>query len=102
MEKESKFDGGLLELIGYSIVAMLIMGCTFGIAAPWAVCLLQNWEAKHTVIEGRRLKFVGTGLGLFGHYIIWFALTIVTFGIYSFWLVIKMKQWIVANTQFDD
>lgn len=97
---ESKFDGGLLQQIGYSILAALITVCTFGICLPWAVCIQQNWETKHTIIDGKRLCFDGNGGQLFGNYIKWLLLTVITLGIYSFWLGIKMKQWVVKHTHF--
>ncbi len=83
-----------------SLLAGLITICTLGICTPWAICVKESWLAKHTIIEGKRLKFIGTGIGLFGNYIKWFLLTIITFGIYSFWLVIKIQQWKVKNTVF--
>ena len=61
-----------------------------------------NWETKHTVIEGRRLKFEGTAISLFGQWIKWLLLILITLGIYSFWVSIKMKQWIVKHTYFED
>lgn len=104
MEKEytekSYFDGTLLQFIGKSILAALITILSLGIAVPWAVCLIYDWETKHTVIEGKRLSFDGTGTQLFGNYIKWFFLTIITLGIYSFWLSIKLKKWIVKHTHF--
>ena len=95
---ESKFTGGLLGLIGISILQALIIMITLGLAAPWAICLKESWIAKHTIIDGRRLTFDGTGAQLFGNYIKWLLLTIITLGIYSFWLSIKMKQWITKHT----
>ena len=89
---ESKFNGGLLGLIGISILQILLTVCTLGIAFPWAVCLKESWIAKHTVIDGRQLYFDGNGGQLFGNYIKWLLLTIITLGIYAFWLTIKMKQ----------
>lgn len=99
-KEESFFDGGLLQQIGWSILAVLLTIITLGLAVPWAVCMLQNWETKHTVINGRRLKFNGNGAQLFGNYIKWFLLTIITLGIYGFWLKIKMKKWVVKHTEF--
>ena len=96
--KESYFDGGILDYIGYSILVAIIFGHTLGIATPWAVCMMQNWEIKHTVVDGQHLYFDGTGAQLFGYWIKWFLLTIITFGIYGFWLNIKMEQWIVKHT----
>jgi uncharacterized membrane protein YjgN (DUF898 family) len=97
----SEFDGGLLGLIGISILQGILITFTFGLGAPWAVCIRERWVAKHTIIDGRRLTFDGNGGQLFGNYIKWFLLTIVTFGIYGFWLSIKMKQWVVKHTHFE-
>lgn len=97
---ESKFTGGLLELIGISILQVIIIFFTLGLATPWAVCLKESWIAEHTVINGRRLKFDGKGRQLFGNYIKWFFFTIITLGIYSFWLSINMKKWVVKHTHF--
>ena len=43
MEKESYFDGGLLQQIGWSILGAIITVCTLGICYPWAKCMLINW-----------------------------------------------------------
>ena len=97
----SEFDGGLLGLIGISILQGILITFTLGLGAPWAVCIRERWVAKYTIIDGRRLTFDGNGGQLFGNYIKWFLLTIVTFGIYGFWLSIKMKQWVVKHTHFE-
>ena len=98
MNSESYFDGGILGYIGYSILGAIICVFTFGIGTPWAVCMMQNWKTKHTVIDWKHLYFDAIGAQLFGNWIKWFLLTIITFGIYGFWLVIKMQQWIVKHT----
>ncbi len=95
---ESKFTGGLLGLIGIAILQWLIIFLTLGLGTPWAVCLKEDWIARHTIIDGKRLTFDGTGGQLFGNYIKWFLLTLVTLGIYSLWLNIKLKQWVVKHT----
>ena len=95
---ESKFTGGLLGLIGISLLQGLIIAFTLGIAAPWAVCLYQNWLADHTIIDGHQVKFDGTGGQLFGNYIKWLLLSLVTCGIYSLWLSINMQKWITKHT----
>ena len=99
-ENKSYFDGGLLQKIGWSILGFLITLVTLGICYPWAVCMLYNWETKHTVIEGRRLAFDGKAIQLFGNWIKWFLLTIITLGIYGLWLPIKLKKWITKHTYF--
>ena len=102
MKEESYFDGGLFQLIGWKIVGGLIILVTLGICYPWAVCMVYNWEVKHTVINGRRLEFDGKAIQLFGNWIKWLLLTIITLGIYGFWLNIKLKKWITKHTHFAD
>ena len=51
--EKSYFDGGLLQLIGWNLSGFFITICTVGICYPWAVCMVYNWEIKHTVVEGR-------------------------------------------------
>lgn len=99
--EESYFDGKLLQQFGWTLLAILVSVITLSIGVPWAVCMLERWEAKHTVINGRRLRFDGKGIQLFGNYIKWLLLTIITLGIYGLWLRIKMKKWVVKHTIFD-
>ena len=100
MKQESYFDGGLLQLIGWKLLGGLITLITLGICYPWAICMVYNWEVKHTVIEGKRLEFDGKAIQLFGSWIKWFLLTIITLGIYGFWIGIKTKKWITKHTHF--
>lgn len=95
---ESKFSGGLLGLIGISLLQIFLTVITLGLAFPWAVCIKESWIASHTTIDGRQLYFDGNGAQLFGNYIKWLLLTIITLGIYAFWLSIKMKQWVTKHT----
>ncbi len=103
MEEEnskSYFDGGLLQKIGWRLLGFIITIFTLGICYPWALCMLYSWEAKHTVIDGKRLTFDGYAVQLFGNWIKWILLTIITFGIYAFWVSNKIKKWIVKHTHF--
>ena len=100
MEEKSYFDGGLLQLIGWHILGFLITIITFGICYPWAVCMIYNWEIKHTVMEGKRLYFYGKAIQLFGNWIKWLLLCIITLGIYAFWINIAIKKWKTAHTHF--
>lgn len=102
MNKNSYFDGGLLQLIGYKILGFFITLFTLGICYPWACCMIYNWEIKHTVINGKRLKFNGTAIQLFGNWIKWLLLCIITLGIYSFWMKIALKKWKTKHTYFKD
>jgi uncharacterized membrane protein YjgN (DUF898 family) len=98
--EESYFDGGLLQLIGWSLLGGIITSITFGICYPWALCMIYGWKTNHTVVNGKRLQFNGSAVGLFGNWIKWLLLTIITFGIYGFWLGIALEKWKVKNTSF--
>ena len=100
--KESYFDGGLFQLIGWTMLGFLVTFFTFGICYPWAICMVLGWKTNHTIIEGRRLKFTGKAMGLFGNWIKWLLLIIITFGIYGFWVGIALEKWKVKNTVFDN
>lgn len=99
---DSYFDGGLLQKTGWTLLGMLVTVLTLGICLPWAYCMIYRWEAKHTVIDGRRLRFDGTAIQLFGKWILWLLLTIITIGIYGLWVSIKLKKWRVMHTHFED
>ncbi|MCC5890908.1 MAG: DUF898 family protein [Alkalibacterium sp.] len=98
--RTSYFDGGLLQLIGWTIVGTVATIISFGLLYPWSLCRLFGWRINHTVIDGRRLEFSGTALGLFGNWLKWWLLTIITLGIYSFWVRIKLEDWKVRHTHF--
>ncbi len=60
---ESYFDGGLFQLIGWSILGLVVTLVTLGIAYPWSYTMIYGWRINHTVINGRRLKFSGSAVG---------------------------------------
>ncbi len=98
----SYFDGGTLGLIGNRLLAGLLTTITLGIAFPWAMCMLERWKAKHTVINGRRLKFTGSGMGLLGKYLLGMLLTLITFGIYGIWFGLSLEKWRVKHLKYED
>jgi uncharacterized membrane protein YjgN (DUF898 family) len=99
--QESYFDGGLFQIIGWIILGFFVVILTFGICYPWVYTSQYRWEAKHTVINGRRLKFKGTAIGLFGLWIKWLLLCFITLGIYGFWVGISLKKWRTKHTSFE-
>lgn len=99
---DSYFDGGVLELIGWKLLAFLITVVTFGIASPWAQCMLYSWQYKHTVFNGKRLKFEGTGGDLFVNIFKWIFFSIITLGIYIIFIPVKKSRWILSNLHFED
>ena len=76
--KSFVFNGGAATYFGTAILASLITLFTFGVGYPWALCLFQKWKAKHTYIEGRRLRFTGGGFSLIGLWIKWLVLLLIT------------------------
>ncbi|MCR4822441.1 MAG: DUF898 domain-containing protein [Treponema sp.] len=98
--QESYFDGGFFQYLGWLILGTIVTTITCGICYPWAFTMIYSWEAKHTVINGKRLQFDGTALQLFGKWIVWFLLTVITCGIYGLWLPIKLKKWKTLHTSF--
>jgi len=102
MQEKSYFDGGLLQMIGWGILGILITTLTLGICFPWAICMYYNWKIKHTVIEGKRLKFEGSAVGLFGNWIKWLLLSIITLGIYGFWVSIALEKWKTKSISFQE
>ena len=95
---ESKFDGGLLGLIGTYLLVFVLTFFTLGIGLPWGIVIFERWIANHTTIDGKRLEFDGTGLSLLGNGLLWLLLSIITLGIYGLWVPIKYKQWAVSHT----
>ena len=100
IQTSSYFDGGLLQYIGWSLLGALITFITLGICFPCAYVMIFKWEAKHTVINGKRLKFDGKAIQLLGNWILWLILTVITFGIFSFWIPIKLTKWKTKHTSF--
>ena len=102
-QKESKsyFDGGLLQLMGWSLLGWFITAITFGICFPWALCMVYGWKINHTVVEGKRLQFNGSAVNLFGNWIKWLLLCLITFGIYGLWVGIALEKWKAKNTSFE-
>lgn len=99
MKQDIVFDGGGLDFIGTGILSFLVTFLTFGICAPWGICMYFKWETEHTIVDGRRMKFTGSAFGLFGLWIKWWALSVITLGIYGFWMYPDLRRWIAKNTQ---
>ena len=99
---DSYFDGKLLSLIGWRILALLLSVVTLGIGIPWAKCMLYSYQINHTVYNGKRLKFEGTGGDLFVNMLKWLFFTIITLGIYLFILPVRRARWVISNIHFED
>ena len=99
---DSYFDGKLLELIGWKLLAYLISSVTATIASPWGKCLVYKYQFSHTIYNGKRLKFEGNGGDLFINRFKWIFFTIITLGIYGWWVPAKKANWVISNLHFED
>lgn len=95
------FDGGAATYFGTALLAALVTLLSLGVLAPWGIVMRHRWRAKHTIVNGHRLRFSGTAPGLFGLWLKWWLLTIVTLGIYSFWVWPRLTKWIVEHQEID-
>lgn len=98
-KESSYFDGGLLSLFGRTIVNVLLLIITIGLAFPWVYCRNVRWRDSHTVVDGYRVKFEGKGGQIFGHWLLWLLLFVVTIGIYGFWIPCKIRDFEARNSR---
>lgn len=48
--RESYFDGGLFEFLGWAILGGLVTLFSFGILYPWSLTMLYGWKINHTLV----------------------------------------------------
>ena len=99
-ERDSHFDGGVIDTLVISIAVSIVTTITLGLAFPWMLCWAAKKIADLTTVEGHRLAFDGKGGQLFGNYIKWLLLTIITIGIYGFWVPSKVLKWVAKHSYF--
>lgn len=99
---DSYFDGGMLALLGWRLLAILITFITLGLGAPWAACMLYSYQFKHTVYNGKRLKFEGKGSDLFANVFKWVFLSIITLGIYAWFVPVDRAKWVISKLHYED
>ena len=100
--ERSKFDGGLLQLIGWRLLGFFVTLFTLGLGYPFALCFIYKWQMKHTTINGKQLTFDGKGYQLLGRWILWVLLSIITLGIYTLWIPVQKNRWIIKHTHYKD
>lgn len=100
--EKSKFDGGLLGLIGINLLCGFLNFITLSFALPWTAVIKRGWYISHTKYNGRALSFDGKGSQLIGNYLLWLLLSIITAGIFILFIPVKMKNWLAKHTHFAD
>lgn len=99
-EGKSFYDGKASAKFGYGLMQLILTLGTAFLAYPWIMCMKYRYEAKHTVINGRRLCFDGKGSQLFGRFLLWFVLTILTVFLFFPTLSSNLKKWKAMHTHF--
>jgi uncharacterized membrane protein YjgN (DUF898 family) len=99
-----RFAGEGGDLFGTWILSSILIGVTFYIYTPWAMCKLRKWFYEHTQIveNGQpvgKLDFVGEGGNLFGTFLAGVILTGLTLGIYGSWFKCNMTRFWNQNTR---
>lgn len=97
---KSYYDAFFLFNIFNKFCCILLTLITLGIGYPFAVCIRESFEIKHTKYDGDELRFDGKGVMLIGKWILWWLLSIITFGIYLFFIPSRIKKWKAKNTHF--
>lgn len=96
-DSNSYFDGRIFGFIGIHILRFLVTLIPL-VGLAWSDVLLHRWEARHTVVDSRRLVFVGSVGTFFGKYLLWGFLSVITFGIYGLFLPVNMMRLKASNT----
>lgn len=96
-DNNSYFDGGVLGMIGTSLLANLVMCIPF-VGFAWSDIIRLRWETRHTVVDSRRLIFNGRIGDLFVKYLLWGILSAVTFGIFAWFVPVKALRWQTEQT----
>ena len=105
-QEGSYFDGSFWALVGWTLLGLIVIAITLGLATPWVYCWNVRWRTNNTVVDGKRLQFNGTGGSLFLHYILrgWLLgliLTPLTLGLYPYYYYfVALKKWEIKNTNF--
>ncbi len=97
---DSYFDGTGVDLFIRQLILGLVTMFTCGIATPFALVNVIQWETSHIVINGKRQSFNGTAIELFGMWIKWFLLSLITCGLYSYYANVDYQKWVARHTTY--
>ena len=95
---KSKFDGLVLQQIGWRILCFIVKWGTLTLAKPLTDYWMHKWQCRHTVYDGKRLRFDGNGFQLFGRRMLWLLLTVCTLGIYALIAKFNVRKWFAKHT----
>ena len=80
-------------------LAFIAAGMVVALFGFCVACVIgAKYNAKHTVINGKRMNFKAGVFSPFFNVIKWFALVVMSLGVYIFWVPAAVKKWLVENT----
>lgn len=95
-ELEFTFDGPWFGFLWY----IILISITFGLAAPYAVKKIYQWETSNTRIKnqfGQNSEFTGSAWMILGYGVL-SGLSVYLFAIPLAWLAVYQQKWINRNT----
>lgn len=98
---DSGFDGNSFQYFGYSLMQLLVLILTLGLAYPWTHNMMLRWLTRHQVINNDRLYYDGTALGMFFRAIAAIILSVITFGIFMPWARCWLWRYQYSHTHVD-
>jgi uncharacterized membrane protein YjgN (DUF898 family) len=94
------FDGDVTGYLGTRVLALLLTVVTLGFGFPYAVVLVQRWNARHLTLGGSRLVFTGRAGDLLRQWVVWWPCVLLTMGFYAFAVFPRVMRWVWDNTDY--
>lgn len=100
-DENTYFDGKMIQWLGWTLLGFLVTIVSIGFLYPLAMVWLAKWEAKHTVINGYRMKLEANPWSLVGRWILWELLSFITLFIFALWIPTKLAKWKVKRMHLE-
>ncbi len=82
----------LMLVVSIAVLALLTL-----IGLCWASIIGLKYVAKHSVVNGQRMKLTANTWNLFWNAIKWLIFIAITIGIYLLWLPVAILKWLFAH-----
>ncbi len=93
------YRSSFADFVLAQLVKLLLLGCTCGIYAPWALVKGSRYDWRHTTVaDGRSCRFDGSGAGFVGTAVLGALLTVLTCGLGSPWAYAMNVRWSWSHT----
>jgi uncharacterized membrane protein YjgN (DUF898 family) len=98
-ELELEYKSDLGDFIIFTLINMILLGLTFGLALPWVIARQTKYVQQHSQLsDGRKFDFSGNGLQVIGLTIISALGLMFTLGLASPWIISMWSNWKWNNT----